>query len=114
VDEVVVAGSVVTTGSVVTGWQVVVGDAVGDAVDVVGTVVVVAVLSREDVPAFRCVLLLVFMVVVVDALGGLVEVARVRGSVDLVWAEPGGAEPGGAEPGGAELRRGASRCGELG
>jgi hypothetical protein len=51
VDEVVVGGRVVTTGSVVAGCPVVVGDAVGEAVDVVGTVVVVAVLSGEDVRA---------------------------------------------------------------
>jgi len=55
----------VATGSVDVGYPVVVGDAVGDAVDVVGTVVVEAVLSGEDVRALRCVPRFAFRVVVV-------------------------------------------------
>ena len=85
-DEVVVAASVVATGRVVAGCPVV----VGDAVDVVGTVVVVAVLSGDDVRALRCVLISVFMVVVVTALVGLVVVARVgMGRVEARCTELG-------------------------
>jgi hypothetical protein len=92
VDEVVVAASVVATGRVVAGCPVV----VGDAVDVVGTVVVEAVLSGEDVRALRCVprfvfmVVVVLMVVVVAALVGLVKVARVgMGRVESRCAELG-------------------------
>ena len=94
------------TGSVDVGYPVVVGDAVGDAVDVVGTVVVEAVLSGEDVRALRCVprfafrvvvvlivvvlIVVVLMVVVVAALVGVVKVARVGiGRVELRCAELG-------------------------
>jgi hypothetical protein len=96
----------VATGSVDVGYPVVVGDAVGDAVDVVGTVVVEAVLSGEDVRALRCVprfafrvvvvlivvvlIVVVLMVVVVAALVGVVKVARVGiGRVELRCAELG-------------------------
>jgi hypothetical protein len=80
VEEVVVAGSVVATGIVVAGWPVV----GGDAVDVVGTVVVVAVLSGEDVLVLLCVRFLGLSVVVVAALVGVLEVARVgTGLVEL-------------------------------
>ncbi|MGD0811435.1 MAG: hypothetical protein ABSA91_17255 [Acidimicrobiales bacterium] len=66
---------------------------VGDAVDVVGTVVVVGALFDEDSPPFRCVRLLGLSVVVVAALAGLVEVAPVgmcrvvRGRVVVVGTE---------------------------
>jgi len=96
----------VATGSVDVGYPVVVGDAAGDAVDVVGTVVVEAALSGEDVRALRCVprfafrvvvvlivvvlIVVVLMVVVVAALVGVVKVARVGiGRVELRCAELG-------------------------
>ncbi len=94
--------SVVATGIVVAGGDVV----VGDAVEVVGTVVVVAVCFGEEAPDLRRVLILGLTVVAVVTLTGRVEVVAVAmGRVEVGRVEVGRVEVGRVEVGRVEVGR---------